>query len=144
MTDNHSIVGPSAHRPRRHNHVFLYPAPHHPAGDHPPGADSGAYLLEFRLITQVLDFWHGYPDFLQRIAAGDFGLSSVSGQPVLDEIRHYFPATLTLCLAAFAISLLVGIPLGTLAALYQGAARTSPSWPPASSAMPSRSSGWGC
>lgn len=80
----------------------------------------GAYLLEFRLITQVLDFWHGYPDFLQRIAAGDFGLSSVSGQPVLDEIRHYFPATLTLCLAAFAISLLVGIPLGTLAALYQG------------------------
>ena len=80
----------------------------------------GAYLLEFRLITQVLDFWHGYPDFLQRIAAGDFGLSSVSGQPVLDEIRHYFPATLTLCLAAFAISLLVGIPLGTLAALSQG------------------------
>ena len=80
----------------------------------------GAYLLEFRLITQVLDFWHGYPDFLQRIAAGDFGLSSVSGQPVLDEIRHYFPATLTLCLAAFAISLMVGIPLGTLAALYQG------------------------
>ena len=64
----------------------------------------GAYLLEFRLITQVLDFWHGYPDFLQRIAAGDFGLSSVSGQPVLDEIRHYFPATLTLCLTAFAIS----------------------------------------
>ncbi|MFM4995421.1 ABC transporter permease [Aeromonas sanarellii] len=80
----------------------------------------GAYLLEFRLVTQVLDFWHGYPDFLLRIFAGDFGLSSVSGQPVLDEIRHYFPATLALCLAAFAISLLVGIPLGTLAALYQG------------------------
>ncbi|AHX61180.1 ABC transporter permease [Aeromonas media] len=80
----------------------------------------GAYLLEFRLIGQVLDFWHGYPDFLQRIVEGDFGLSSVSGLPVLDEIRHYFPATLTLCLAAFAISLLVGIPLGTLAALYQG------------------------
>ena len=78
------------------------------------------YLLEFRLIGQALDVWQGYPDFLQRIFAGDFGLSSVSGQPVLDEIRHYFPATLTLCIAAFAISLLVGIPLGTLAALYQG------------------------
>ena len=48
----------------------------------------GAYLLEFRLIGQVLDFWHGYPDFLQRIVEGDFGLSSVSGLPVLDEIRR--------------------------------------------------------
>lgn len=80
----------------------------------------GAYLLEYRLITQVLDFWHGYPDFLRHLFAGDLGLSSVSGLPVLAEIRHYFPATLALCLAAFVVSLLVGIPLGTLAALYQG------------------------
>ena len=79
-----------------------------------------AYLLDVRLIGQQASFWSGYPDFLRRILDGDLGLSSVSGQPVLDEIRHYFPATLTLCLAAFAISLLVGIPLGTLAALYQG------------------------
>ncbi|WP_420938319.1 ABC transporter permease [Aeromonas veronii] len=79
-----------------------------------------AYLLDYRLIGNQLSFWSGYPDFLRRIFAGDLGLSSVSGQPVLDEIRHYFPATLILCLAAFAISLLVGIPLGTLAALSQG------------------------
>lgn len=104
----------------------------------------GAYLLEFRLIGQVLDFWHGYPDFLQRIAAGDFGLSSVSGLPVLDEIRHYFPATLTLCLAAFAISLLVGIRSGPWRPSIRGAAWISPSWPPASSATPCPSSGWRC
>lgn len=79
-----------------------------------------AYLLEYRLIGHELSFWRGYPDFLRRILAGDLGLSSVSGLPVLDEIRRYFPATLILCLAAFAISLLVGIPLGTLAALSQG------------------------
>ncbi|HHQ4619739.1 TPA: ABC transporter permease subunit, partial [Aeromonas veronii] len=79
-----------------------------------------AYLLDYRLIGHQLSFWSGYPDFLRRIFAGDLGLSSVSGLPVLDEIRHYFPATLILCLAAFAISLLVGIPLGTLAALSQG------------------------
>ena len=79
-----------------------------------------AYLLDYRLIGNQLSFWSGYPDFLRRIFAGDLGLSSVSGLPVLDEIRHYFPATLILCLAAFAISLLVGIPLGTLAALSQG------------------------
>ncbi|MFB2862641.1 ABC transporter permease [Aeromonas sp. MdU4] len=79
-----------------------------------------AYLLEYRLIGHQLSFWSGYPDFLRRIFAGDLGLSSVSGLPVLDEIRYYFPATLILCLAAFTISLLVGIPLGTLAALSQG------------------------
>ncbi len=79
-----------------------------------------AYLLDVRLIGQQASFWSGYPDFLRRILDGDLGLSSVSGQPVLDEIRHYFPATLILCGAAFAISLLVGIPLGTLAALSQG------------------------
>ncbi|MDF2413794.1 ABC transporter permease subunit [Aeromonas sp. 1HA1] len=78
------------------------------------------YLLDIRLIGQQASFWSGYPDFLRRILDGDLGLSSVSGQPVLEEIRHYFPATLILCMAAFAISLLMGIPLGTLAALYQG------------------------
>ena len=61
-----------------------------------------AYLLDYRLIGNQLSFWSGYPDFLRRIFAGDLGLSSVSGLPVLDEIRHYFPATLILCLAAFA------------------------------------------
>ncbi len=79
-----------------------------------------------RLIGQQASFWSGYPDFLRRILDGDLGLSSVSGLPVLDEIRH-FPATLILCVAAFAISLLVGIPLGTLAALSQGKRLISPS-----------------
>ena len=79
-----------------------------------------AYLLDYRLIGLQASFWSGYPDFLSNILDGDLGLSSVSGLPVLDEIRHYFPATLILCATAFAISLLVGIPLGTLAALYQG------------------------
>ncbi|MFM4703649.1 ABC transporter permease [Aeromonas bivalvium] len=79
-----------------------------------------AYLLDYRLLGQQPGFWGGYPDFLRHIFAGDLGVSSVSGRPVLDEIYHYFPATLSLCVAAFAISLLVGIPLGTLAALYQG------------------------
>ena len=50
-----------------------------------------AYLLEYRLLDHELGFWSGYPDFLRRIVAGDFGLSSVSGLPVLDEIRLLLP-----------------------------------------------------
>jgi cationic peptide transport system permease protein len=79
-----------------------------------------AYLLDYRLLGQQPSFWGGYPDFLRHIFEGDLGISSVSGRPVFDEVRHYFPATLSLCVAAFAISLCIGIPLGTLAALYQG------------------------
>ena len=66
-------------------------------------------------LTHSLSPQLGLAEALDRLHQAD-----ASGLPVLDEIRHYFPATLTLCLAAFAISLLVGIPLGTLAALYQG------------------------
>ncbi|MGL5030398.1 MAG: ABC transporter permease [Aeromonas sp.] len=79
-----------------------------------------AYLLGYRLLDQPLTFWQGYADFMQRILVADLGVSSVSGLPVLEEIRHYFPATLILCVTAFTISLLVGIPLGSLAALSQG------------------------
>ncbi|AEY01272.1 peptide ABC transporter permease [Oceanimonas sp. GK1] len=80
-----------------------------------------AYGLEFRLLQQGEgDFWHGYWRFLQDLLAGNFGISSATGLPVLGALGQYFPATLELCLAAFVISLLVGVPVGTLAAVRQG------------------------
>ncbi|WMC11563.1 ABC transporter permease subunit [Oceanimonas pelagia] len=80
-----------------------------------------AYGLEFRLLQQGEgDFWHGYWLFLQDLLAGDFGVSSATGLPVLGALGQYFPATLELCLAAFVISLVVGVPVGTLAAVRQG------------------------
>lgn len=80
-----------------------------------------AYGLEYRLLQQGGDdFWHGYWLFLQALMAGDFGISSATGMPVLGALGQYFPATLELCLAAFIISLAVGVPIGTLAAIRQG------------------------
>ncbi|PSJ43876.1 ABC transporter permease [Zobellella taiwanensis] len=80
-----------------------------------------AYGLEYRLLgTDGGEFWPGYLAFLQQLLAGDFGISSATGMPVLGALGQYFPATLELCLAAFVISLLVGVPVGTLAALRQG------------------------
>lgn len=80
-----------------------------------------AYGLEYRLLgTDDGEFWPGYLAFLQQLLAGDFGISSATGMPVLGALGQYFPATLELCLAAFVISLLVGVPVGTLAALRQG------------------------
>jgi peptide/nickel transport system permease protein len=51
-----------------------------------------------------------------RMARGDLGRSIVSGAPVTQEISQRFPATVELGGAALAIALIVGIPLGILAA----------------------------
>ncbi|PSJ47329.1 peptide ABC transporter permease [Zobellella endophytica] len=80
-----------------------------------------AYGLERNLLTDNSgDFWSGYLVFVGQLLAGDFGISSATGMPVLGALGQYFPATLELCLAAFLISLIVGVPIGTLAALRQG------------------------
>lgn len=47
----------------------------------------------------------------------DFGVSLVSGQPVVEEIAHQLGASLWLALAAVALSLAIGPPLGILAGL---------------------------
>lgn len=79
------------------------------------------YGLEFKLLTQNGGgFWSGYWFFLQQLLEGDFGISSATGLPVLGALGQYFPATLELCLAAFLVSLIIGVPAGTLAALRAG------------------------
>lgn len=79
------------------------------------------YGLEFKLLTQNSGgFWSGYWFFLQQLLEGDFGISSATGLPVLGALGQYFPATLELCLAAFLVSLVIGVPAGTIAALRAG------------------------
>jgi len=47
---------------------------------------------------------------------GDWGVSPSTGQPVLSNIETYLPATVELTIAAIALTVLIGIPLGVLAA----------------------------
>ncbi len=48
---------------------------------------------------------------------GDLGTSYTSGRPVAAELAERFPATLQLAVAATLLAVLVGLPLGVLAAL---------------------------
>ncbi|MEY2514114.1 MAG: peptide/nickel transport system permease protein [bacterium] len=48
---------------------------------------------------------------------GDLGVSYTSGRPVADELTKRFPATFELAVAATLLAVLVGLPLGVLAAL---------------------------
>lgn len=57
-----------------------------------------------------------YVHWLTDVLRGDLGLSYRSGRPVAEEIGARVPATLVLAGTSFALAVLVGLPLGVLAA----------------------------
>ncbi len=61
-----------------------------------------------------------YVIWLGRIAHGDFGRSITTHQPVGTAITERLPATLELGTAALLWSLIIAIPLGTIAAVKRG------------------------
>jgi peptide/nickel transport system permease protein len=61
-----------------------------------------------------------YWRYLKRSASGDFGNSTRTRRPVMEELRQRFPATIELALAAMFFAVSVGIPLGFLAAKRYG------------------------
>lgn len=73
-----------------------------------------AYRQELGLDRPM---WEQYVRYVSRLAQGDLGESIRTRRPVADDLRDFFPATLELSLAALVVSLLLGIPLGIIAAL---------------------------
>ena len=61
-----------------------------------------------------------YADYLLDLARGDFGTSYIQNIPVLDIVASRLPYTLQLSAAALLIALVVGLPVGMLAALWRG------------------------
>jgi peptide/nickel transport system permease protein len=61
-----------------------------------------------------------YWRYLNNVAQADFGHSIVSRRPVVEELKQRFPATIELAFAAMVFSVMVGIPLGFLAAKKYG------------------------
>ena len=53
------------------------------------------------------------------VTKGDFGTSYQTGRPVLSELITRFPNTLKLTFWAVLVALIIGIPLGTIAAIKQ-------------------------
>lgn len=64
-----------------------------------------------------LPLWQQYWIFLKGLAQGEFGTSIASQRPVLDDIAQYAPATIELGTVSFLLAILIGIPLGILAAV---------------------------
>ncbi|HYH37672.1 MAG TPA: ABC transporter permease [Azospirillum sp.] len=62
-----------------------------------------------------------YLDFVGGVLRGDFGTSLTTGRSVVAEVAAVLPYTLDLTLSALAIGVLLGVPLGILAAVRRNA-----------------------
>jgi peptide/nickel transport system permease protein len=79
---------------------------------------AAAALREFFGLDQSV--WRQYMAWLSRVASADFGTSWTRGQPVLEMIGSALLVTVQLALATLAVATFVGVPLGVVAALYEG------------------------
>jgi peptide/nickel transport system permease protein len=63
-----------------------------------------------------VQFWR----YLVKVLHGDFGNSVITSQPVLHDLLRVFPATIELSMLALIIGVVLGIPLGVIAATHRG------------------------
>ncbi|NUW34320.1 ABC transporter permease [Nonomuraea sp. SMC257] len=61
--------------------------------------------------------WEQYALHLRGLVQGDFGVSQQSHRPVAEDLAQFVPATLELAGAAIAVSLVLGVAFGVVAAL---------------------------
>ncbi|MGL4907008.1 MAG: ABC transporter permease subunit, partial [Plesiomonas sp.] len=61
-----------------------------------------------------------YFDYVGNILQGDLGQSLRTKAPVLDEFLTLFPATVELALCAVLFAVVIGLPVGILAAVKRG------------------------
>ncbi|KTT26026.1 peptide ABC transporter permease [Pseudomonas oryzihabitans] len=65
-----------------------------------------------------LPLYQQYFRYMNDLLHGDLGQSIRTHRPVLEDLRTFFPATLELALVALLLSILIGVPLGVLSAVY--------------------------
>lgn len=58
--------------------------------------------------------------YVWNVLQGDLGNSVLTANPVLEDIKRVFPATLELATVATFFGVILGVPMGVLAGVYQG------------------------
>ncbi len=64
--------------------------------------------------------WEQFIAYAGDVLTGDFGRSTLTSRPVLQDVAGAFPATLELATLATLLGVLVGIPAGVVGATHQG------------------------
>jgi peptide/nickel transport system permease protein len=90
---------------------FLWAGPH-PTPEQLQKAREALHLDKNILVQLYL--------YLMDLFKGNWGISWRTRAPILDDLAHALPATLELIIVAFVFAIIIGIPIGILAALKRG------------------------
>ena len=66
-----------------------------------------------------LPIWHQFLIYAWNVLHGDFGMSTLTARPVLEDLVRVFPATAELATLGIVIGTVFGIPLGVWSAVYR-------------------------
>lgn len=84
-------------------------------------------LISFSLIyftphapLEAVSLFDAYHFYIHSLLQGNLGSSSINGQPIMQQIKMFFPATLELCFFAFICAFLFGVPLGIISGVMRG------------------------
>jgi peptide/nickel transport system permease protein len=88
------------------------------------GDEAAPEVIDYYRAKYGLDrpIWDQYILYFQGVAQGDMGVSFRDGRDAVEVVMERVPKTLQLGLVSFTVSLLIGIPLGILAALNRNTA----------------------
>lgn len=64
--------------------------------------------------------WQQFAIYIGKVFTGDLGRSVLTSNTVVDDIKTVFPATLELATLGTLIGIMLGVPLGIVAAVHQG------------------------
>jgi peptide/nickel transport system permease protein len=67
-----------------------------------------------------LPIWQQFFLYVKNALSGNFGTSVLTTNPVMEDIRRVFPATVELATLGTLIGAFIGVPLGVLAAVKRG------------------------
>jgi dipeptide transport system permease protein len=102
--------------------LFIHVLPGDPvsalAGEHGVSPQRHAELMA--QLGFDLPLWKQYVNYIVALAHGDLGFSFATKRPVVTEFFARFPATLELATCAIILAVIVGVPIGILAAVRRG------------------------
>ena len=68
-------------------------------------------------LTSLVHLQYVY--FMRNLLHGDLGESITTRRPVMDDLRQFVPGTIELAISAMLFAIVIGVPLGILAAINQ-------------------------
>jgi peptide/nickel transport system permease protein len=67
-----------------------------------------------------LPLYQQFAIYVWKVLQGDLGVSVLTANPVIEDIKRVFPATLELASVATLVGVSLGVPMGVLAGVFQG------------------------